>query len=174
VHRLTLGVLTPAESVAVLSRMLGADRVNREPEAAAELARVCGGLPLALRIAAANLTDRPARSIARHVAALRTDDRLSELAVDDDPQIAVRVAFVQSYARAGPGVRRMFRELGLAPGADLSPPAAAAPGGTWTRRWACTGRSAIGSARRTSWAPWPRCTATRADLTRRSTWHGPR
>jgi len=52
VHRLTLGVLTAAESVAVLSRMLGADRVNREPAAAAELARVCGGLPLALRIAA--------------------------------------------------------------------------------------------------------------------------
>jgi DNA-binding SARP family transcriptional activator/tetratricopeptide (TPR) repeat protein/DNA-binding XRE family transcriptional regulator len=126
VHRLTLGVLTPAESVALLSRMLGADRVNREPEAAAELARVCGRLPLALRIAAANLTDRPARSIAGHVAALRTDDRLSELAVDDDPQVAVRVAFDRSYTRLGPDVRRMFRELALAPGADLSLPAAAA------------------------------------------------
>jgi DNA-binding SARP family transcriptional activator/tetratricopeptide (TPR) repeat protein len=129
VHRLTLGVLTPAESTAVLSRMLGADRVNREPEAAAELARVCGGLPLALRIAAANLTDRPARSIADHVAALRTDDRLSELAVDDDPQVAVRVAFDQSYARLGPQVRRMFRELSLVPSADLSLPAAAALAG---------------------------------------------
>jgi DNA-binding SARP family transcriptional activator len=126
VHRLTLGVLTAAESVAVLSRMLGADRVNREPAAAAELARVCGGLPLALRIAAANLTDRPVRSITDHVAALRTDDRLSELAVDDDPQVAVRVAFDQSYMRLGPGVRRMFRELGLVPGADVSLPAAAA------------------------------------------------
>jgi DNA-binding SARP family transcriptional activator/tetratricopeptide (TPR) repeat protein len=126
VHRFMLGVLTPAESVTVLSRMLGADRVNREPAAAAELARVCGGLPLALRIAAANLTNRPARSITVHVAALRTDDRLSELAVDDDPQVAVRVAFDQSYGRLGPDVRRMFRELGLAPGADLSLPAAAA------------------------------------------------
>src|SRR5919108_418501 len=28
VHRLTLGVLTPTESVALLARMLGADRVN--------------------------------------------------------------------------------------------------------------------------------------------------
>src|SRR5207237_2298211 len=81
VHRLILGLLTPAESVALLSRMLGADRVNREPEAAAELARVCGGLPLALRIAAANLTDRPARSIADHVAGLPTGDRLSDLAL---------------------------------------------------------------------------------------------
>jgi DNA-binding SARP family transcriptional activator/tetratricopeptide (TPR) repeat protein/DNA-binding XRE family transcriptional regulator len=126
VQRLTLGVLTAAESVAVLSRMLGADRVNREPAAAAELARVCGRLPLALRIAAANLTDRPVRSITDHVAALRTDDRLSELAVDDDPQVAVRVAFDQSYVRLCPDVRRMFRELGLVPGADVSLPAAAA------------------------------------------------
>jgi len=36
------------------------------------------------------------RSITDHVSALCTDDRLSELAVDDDPQVAVRVAFGQS------------------------------------------------------------------------------
>jgi DNA-binding SARP family transcriptional activator/tetratricopeptide (TPR) repeat protein len=129
VHRLTLGVLTPAESVALLARMLGADRVNREPEAAAELAQICGRLPLALRIAAANLTDRPARSIADHVAGLRTDGRLSELAVADDPQVAVRVAFDQSYARLSPAARRMFRQLSLAPGTDLSLPGAAALAG---------------------------------------------
>lgn len=50
---------------------------------------MCAFLPLALRIAAANLTDR-ARTIAGYVAELRASNRLAALAVDGDEQAAVR------------------------------------------------------------------------------------
>ena len=50
--------------------MLGDARVDAEPTAAGELARLCGHLPLALRIAAANLTLHPDRTVAEHVAEL--------------------------------------------------------------------------------------------------------
>jgi hypothetical protein len=62
-RRLTLDVLTEAESIALLIEILGADRARTAPDAVAALAAACGHLPLALRIAAANLTDRPDEDI---------------------------------------------------------------------------------------------------------------
>jgi len=56
---LHLDVLTPAEAVALLGRLAGTDRIAAAGDAAAEIARLCGYLPLALRIAGARLTARP-------------------------------------------------------------------------------------------------------------------
>jgi hypothetical protein len=50
-----LNELTGTEAQALLARLLGPDRVTAEAAAAAGLAELCGHLPLALRIAAANL-----------------------------------------------------------------------------------------------------------------------
>jgi tetratricopeptide (TPR) repeat protein len=123
---LTLGVLTPGEARAVLATLIDAERVAAEPEATAELARLCGHLPLALRIAAADLAGQPGRSLARQVAELRAGDRLGMLQIDGDEQAAVRASFDLSYAALAPGTRRLFRLVGLAPGADFTTPAAAA------------------------------------------------
>jgi len=128
-RRLALDVLPHEEAVGLLTRLLGAQRVAAEPQAAEELAEVCGLLPLALRIAAANLADQPGRSIAGYLARLRQGDRLAELAVDGDPQAAVRTAFDCSYAALDPEPRRLFRLLGLVPGPEFGPPAAAALAG---------------------------------------------
>jgi tetratricopeptide (TPR) repeat protein len=128
-RRLTLDVLSPEEAVGLLARLLGAERVAAEPQAAAELAEVCGRLPLALRIAAANLADQPDRSIVGYLARLRQGDRLAELAVDGDPEAAVRVAFDGSYAVLEPDAQRLFRLLGLVPGPEFTGPAAAALAG---------------------------------------------
>jgi DNA-binding SARP family transcriptional activator/tetratricopeptide (TPR) repeat protein/DNA-binding XRE family transcriptional regulator len=125
-RRLILDVLTPDEAVGLLARILGEERVAAEPRAARELAEVCGLLPLALRIAAANLADQPGQSIAGHVARLRQGDRLAELAVDGDPQAAVGTAFDCSYATLDAGAQRLFRLLGLVPGPEVTPPGAAA------------------------------------------------
>jgi tetratricopeptide (TPR) repeat protein/DNA-binding XRE family transcriptional regulator len=125
-HRLGLDVLAPEEAVLLLARILGEERVAAEPEATAAVAEVCGFLPLALRIAAANLLDRPQPSIADYVGRLRAGNRLGELAVDGDPQAAVGVAFDASYATLDPQARRLFRLLGLVPGPDVTAPAAAA------------------------------------------------
>jgi DNA-binding SARP family transcriptional activator/tetratricopeptide (TPR) repeat protein len=128
-HRLTLDVLTLDEAVTLLARILGEQRVAVEPEAAAQLAQVCGLLPLAVRIAAANLTDQHERSIASYMAQLRQGDRLAELAVDTDPHTAVQTAYDCSYAALDPDTQRLFRLLGLVPGPEFSAPAAAALAG---------------------------------------------
>lgn len=125
-RRLTLDVLTPAEAYTLLERILGRDRVAAEPLATAELARVCALLPLALRIAAANLADHPRRSIASYVAELEAGNRLAALEVEGDQQVAVRAAFGLSCTVLAPDARRLFRLLGLAPGPDVTADTAAA------------------------------------------------
>jgi DNA-binding SARP family transcriptional activator/tetratricopeptide (TPR) repeat protein len=124
-----LDVLPATEAHALLVRVLGTARVQAEPGAAAELARLCGYLPLALRIAAANLATRPRQRIADYVAQLRGRDLLALLAVGGDPRSAVAAAFDHSYARLPGSARRMFRLLGLVPGPDITADAAAALAG---------------------------------------------
>lgn len=119
-QRLTLDVLDPRTAIDLLSRLLGAQRVAREPEAAAELARLCTHLPLALRIAAANLANHPHRPIAEHAAELRAGNRLDKLQIDGDREAAVRTAFELSYAALEPDARLAFRRIGLVPGPDFT------------------------------------------------------
>jgi DNA-binding SARP family transcriptional activator/tetratricopeptide (TPR) repeat protein len=120
-RRLALDVLDPVEAVALLARIVGDDRVDAEPGAAAEVARLCGYLPLALRIAAANLDG----SFAAYVERLAAGNRLAALEVDGDRQAAVRAAFDLSYERLDEPARRLFRLLGLVPGPDITADAAA-------------------------------------------------
>jgi tetratricopeptide (TPR) repeat protein/DNA-binding XRE family transcriptional regulator len=124
-RRLALGVLAPAEAAELLARLLGPDRVQAEPDTTAELARACAFLPLALRIAAANLADQPGR-IAEYTRELRAGNRLTLLAVDGDHDSAVKAAFDLSYQGLAPDARRLFRLLGLLPGQDVTAEAAAA------------------------------------------------
>jgi tetratricopeptide (TPR) repeat protein/DNA-binding SARP family transcriptional activator len=123
--RLTLDVLTPDESRQLLVRLLGERRVVGEQQAADGLARACAFLPLALRIAAAQLADQPGQRIADFVADL-AGDRLGGLELPDDEQAAVRAAFDVSYARLDAAARRLFRLLGLVPGPDVTAEATAA------------------------------------------------
>jgi DNA-binding SARP family transcriptional activator/Tfp pilus assembly protein PilF len=127
--QMSLEALTPPEAGSLLSHLLGDDRVRAEPAAVGELAALCGYLPLALRIAAANLNTRPQRTIADYARRLRAGDRLAALEVDGDRQAAVRAAFDLSYAAQPPDARRLFRLLGLVPGPDVTAPAAAALAG---------------------------------------------
>jgi DNA-binding SARP family transcriptional activator len=126
---LTLGVLAVDESVSLLTAVLGADRVAAEPDAAVELARRCACLPLALRIAAADLAGNPGRRLAAAVDLL-AGDRLGALEVADDDQAAVRAAFASSYAALPDDARRVFRLTGLVPGPDLPVAAATALAGS--------------------------------------------
>jgi DNA-binding SARP family transcriptional activator/tetratricopeptide (TPR) repeat protein len=129
-RQLTLDVLSPDDALDLLARVLGADRVHTEREAAAEFAKLCVYLPLALRIAAANLADQPWRGISDHVLELREGNLLAALAVQGDEQTAVRTAFDLSYAALPDPARRLFRLLSLVPGADVSTEAVAALAGT--------------------------------------------
>jgi DNA-binding SARP family transcriptional activator/tetratricopeptide (TPR) repeat protein len=117
--RLPLDVLTPVEAGTLLTRLLGARVTTAEPDATAELAQACAYLPLALRITAANLADRPGHGVAAQLAELRDGDRLDKFAVEGDEEYAVRTAFDHSYAGLDPAGQLTFRLLGLVPGPDV-------------------------------------------------------
>jgi tetratricopeptide (TPR) repeat protein len=121
-------VLVPAQSYQVLATIVGADRIDAEPEAAADIATLCGYLPLALRIAAANLVARPTTSVREFAAELRQGNLLARLAIDGDDEAAVRGAFELSYTTLPVAAARLFRLLGLVHGSDFDAAAAAALG----------------------------------------------
>ena len=121
-----LDALAPHESAVLLDQMLGPRRAAAEPDAVHQLARLCAHLPLALRIAAANLAARPRHRVADYNARLLAGDRLGALEADGDAASAVRATFELS-CNALPAVeRRMFRLLGTAPGPDIGLESAAA------------------------------------------------
>ena len=128
-HLITLDVLAPEEAHALIALLVGRQRAEAEPEALRELASLCGYLPLALRIAAANLAGQRHWTIAGYAARLGRTNPVAALNVVDDDHVAVRVAFDQSYAALAADARDMFRLLGLVPGADITAPAAAAMAG---------------------------------------------
>src|SRR5262249_21695968 len=83
--RIELDALSQDESIALVASILGSDRLSAQHDAIADLVRLCGRLPLALRITAAVLADHPSRLIDEHVEALAGPDRLSQLEIADDP-----------------------------------------------------------------------------------------
>jgi len=137
-QRIDLGLLSAGEAEALLNRTVAAERIRVEPEAVAELARACAYLPLALRIAAANIADRPQRTIGTYLAELTAGDRLSALSIVDDEQAAVRATFDLSYRQLPDDARHAFRLLGLVPGSDVTADAASALVGTDVERISLT------------------------------------
>ena len=117
--RLDLDVLDEASAVALLRWSLGEARADREPDAVRGLARACGYLPIALRVAAQRLAVTGTRSVASYVARLRRNG-LSEFVVDGDPSADVGAVFEHSYRRLPEPARRLFRLLGREPGPDVT------------------------------------------------------
>ncbi len=119
-------MLPAADAHDLLADVLGAHRVAAEPEATRELARRCGQLPLALRIAAANISANPNTSIAAGLAELVADGLLAGLAVDGAATSSVAAALMVSYESLPTDLRRLFRRLGLFPGCEFTAHTAAA------------------------------------------------
>jgi DNA-binding SARP family transcriptional activator/tetratricopeptide (TPR) repeat protein len=124
VHPESLAVLDEPEGVALLARIAG-DRVGAEPEAAAEVVRRCGRLPLALRLAGSRLAHRPRWRVADLVRRLG-GSALPELSAEDRTVVS---AFALSYGQLAERTQRVFRLLGLHPGPDFDVIGAAALSG---------------------------------------------
>lgn len=125
--RMTLDVLTPEEAITLLGDSIGGDRVSAEPQAAADLARRCAYLPLALRIIGERIANTPFTTLADFVADLAlVNHQLDALTVDDDELSDVRAVFSWSYRALPEETARFFRLLGLHAGSDISVAAAAA------------------------------------------------
>ncbi|MFD0560563.1 DNA-binding SARP family transcriptional activator [Stackebrandtia endophytica] len=127
-HRTRLGVLDLADArelVAQLVPDIDTASIGLDDEALGELVTLCGGLPLALRIAFAELIDQAGRSVSDYLAELR-DTGLRNLSIMGDPNAAVEPAFELSYQRMPETGRRLFRTLGLIPSQTFGVAATAA------------------------------------------------
>jgi tetratricopeptide (TPR) repeat protein len=126
-RRLDLDLLPRPDAITLLRRLIGPDRVDADPQAAAELAAECAGLPLALRVAAELAVARPTEPLAELVSELADrQQRLRALDTGDDPRAAVAEVFSWSVEHLPAAAARVFRLLGLHPGPDLDAYAAAA------------------------------------------------
>ncbi len=110
-RQVELDVLAPREAEELLRAIVGAERLNRERDAASAIVKSCGYLPLAIRIAGARLVGRPGWSL--RVMERRLADearRLGELRVGD---LEVRASVDRSYRLLPDAAARAFRTLGL-------------------------------------------------------------
>ncbi|MEU5873991.1 BTAD domain-containing putative transcriptional regulator [Glycomyces sp. NPDC047369] len=112
-----------------LERRLRRRRTTAEPEAAAQIAAFCAGLPLALAVVTARAAGNPHFALASLAAELREAARRLDALADPDPAADVRAVFSWSYRALSPGAARMFRLLGTHPGPDFTAAAAASLAG---------------------------------------------
>ncbi|MFJ6674557.1 ATP-binding protein [Actinosynnema sp. NPDC091369] len=117
-----VGSLDKLSSVRLLAKLVGGRRVGAEPERAEVLAGLCGGLPIALQVAAARLAGRPEWSVRKVVAEL-SDDR-NRLSVLSAPELSVRTTFDLSYRALRPTAAALYRRLALHPGQEFGAPVA--------------------------------------------------
>ncbi|MET9416937.1 BTAD domain-containing putative transcriptional regulator [Streptomyces klenkii] len=103
-----VGELAPGEAVELLGHVAGEHRVAAEPAAAARVARACGFLPLALRIAGARLASRPHWSLTRLAELLEGPRGLRELSVAGMDMTA---SLARSLSGACSGDLRVTTEL---------------------------------------------------------------
>ncbi|RJK98199.1 SARP family transcriptional regulator [Vallicoccus soli] len=116
-HRVDLGTFSTASAVALLERVVGPERVRAAPEDAAEVVRLCGHLPLAVRIAAARLAARPHWSLATMVQRLSDEaGPLDELRHED---LAVRATLQLAYDTLDERPRALLRLLALVDAPDV-------------------------------------------------------
>ncbi|MEV4114320.1 BTAD domain-containing putative transcriptional regulator [Nonomuraea sp. NPDC049695] len=130
VERVALDVLDDDEALRLLDEAVGPARARRDPDAAAELVRLCGRLPLALSIAGSWIGEYGHRTVGDCVHRLTARGRMTGLRVDGDENVALRAALDASNEALPADAQRMFRLLGLVPGTGVSVAAAAALAGT--------------------------------------------
>ncbi|MET0234709.1 MAG: tetratricopeptide repeat protein [Kibdelosporangium sp.] len=104
-------VLEPGEAVKLLGQIAGAERVAAEPGAADEIARICGRLPIAIRVAGAVLAKRPGQRLDRFVEQLHEQRPLNLLGAEGGDD--VRLSFSLSYRSLPVEGRQLFGLLGM-------------------------------------------------------------
>jgi tetratricopeptide (TPR) repeat protein len=133
-HRIRLGPLPPHEATALFTQLTGIDaqRADRsEPGELGRIAYLCGGLPLAVRIAATRCAPGGAHTVEE--LARRLADEYGCLSELDDGERSVMASFAVSFDVLQAPAQRMFSALGTHPGSDFDAFVAAALAGTGRR-----------------------------------------
>jgi DNA-binding SARP family transcriptional activator len=116
-HWVDVEVFDATKSMELLNRIIGADRVQAEQDAATELVRLCGGLPLALRIAAGRLVSRPQWRISGLVR--RLADEARRLDEFTHRGLELRSSIALTYRSLPSQAKRLFRLFALLPSPDF-------------------------------------------------------
>jgi len=125
---ISLDTLPPGEAAALLIRLAGRTGLSQADPAVSEITRLCGYLPLAIGMIARQLHHHPSWSLGGRAAELAAAvDRLELMTTEN---LSVAAAFNMSYADLTEEQQRLFRRLGLHPGADIDAYTAAALDGT--------------------------------------------
>lgn len=119
-RHLTLRPMPYGDSMELLSRLVGGSRIAAEPAAAEQLTGICGGIPLAIRIASAHLTVNPALRIDDYVSGLLMSGPSAALTMQGDEQNGIEAVFGTSVASLPPLPAGVFRVLSCIPGAEVS------------------------------------------------------
>ncbi|MGJ6967822.1 ATP-binding protein [Streptosporangium sp. G11] len=128
VRRLGLGPMPVLEATELLTGILKDRGASDDGSAVWQLAQMCGGLPLALRIAGNRLVSRPGWNAADLAARLTNEERrLDQLSAGD---LKIATAFGLSYEQLADSTRRVFRRLALVPGRTFDAALAAVVGDT--------------------------------------------
>lgn len=114
---ISLGTLPPDEAAELLIRLAARPGLSTEDPAVAELARLCGYLPLAVGMMARQLHHHPAWTAPDLTADLAAARNRLELMITEN--VSVAAAFHLSYQDLGADQQRMFRRVGLSPGPDI-------------------------------------------------------
>ncbi|MGB8644652.1 MAG: tetratricopeptide repeat protein [Anaerolineae bacterium] len=107
---LRLDVMSEADAVALLQTLCP----RLHPTGAEQIARLCGYLPLALRIAGSHLAVHDDLAPATYIRQLE-QQRLARLKSDDDPNADVEQVLDLSYARLTPDLQARWRTLAVFP-----------------------------------------------------------
>jgi len=106
---LNLGQLAPGEAEQLVRTIC-----PRLGDAAGELVRLCGYLPLALRLSASLLANDDTRSVPRYLAKLKRA-RLAQLRDPDDLRVSVTASIQLSYAALPPEGQQALAQLSVFP-----------------------------------------------------------
>ncbi|GAA1312438.1 ATP-binding protein [Saccharothrix xinjiangensis] len=111
---LEVGPLAPASAFTLLANTVGRDRVAEERERAEDLVALCGGLPIAVRVAAARLLVRSRWSISR-VRDELVDEQSRLAGLSPAGELSVRATFDLSYRMLESRTAALYRRLSLHP-----------------------------------------------------------
>ena len=124
-HCVDLDAIPEHDARHLLTRHLGRDRVDAEPEAVDELVAWCAGLPLALGIVAARATRHPGFPLAVLADELRDQSSRLDALDPGDRRATLRTVLSWSHHALSEAAGVAFGLLSLAPGSDIGLPAAA-------------------------------------------------
>ncbi|WP_052709030.1 BTAD domain-containing putative transcriptional regulator [Streptomyces sp. NRRL S-495] len=111
-HPVSVLPFSAGEGRAVLERHIGPARTADQARAVEEIVESCGGVPIALAVAAARASLNPSRSLGSIAGELRTAANSLEAFFSPDPDLDLRRALTCSYRVLDDATARLLRRLG--------------------------------------------------------------